>query len=289
MALILAEAIRRVGSESQKQDLLGCVAAGGQLAGAISEPDAGSDVGALRTFARRDDGSWVINGTKTWCSFAHHASHLMVLCRTGEGASGHGGLSTIIVPTDASGLTISPILTLGGRDVNELHFDDCRVPIDALLGKEGEGWVQVMAGFNYERVLLSALALGLAQRTFDDALAFVKERRQFGRPVGSFQSMQHRFAELATALEQARLLVRHVARLVDEEPDKLLPREASMAKLATTELAKRCAMEGIQAMGACGYAAEYPMERHLRTAVATTIFGGTSEIQKNTIAKTLGL
>jgi isovaleryl-CoA dehydrogenase len=289
VALIVAEGIRRDGSESQKEDLLNRVAAGGQLSGAVSEPEAGSDVAALRTAARRDGDAWVINGTKTWCSFAHHASHVMVLCRTREGSTGHEGLSSIVVPADAPGLAISPISTLGGHDVNELHFADCTVPADALLGTEGEGWTQVMAGFNYERVLLGALALGLAQRAFDDALAFVKERRQFGRPVGSFQSMQHRFADLATALEQARLLVRQVARLVDEQPDRLLPREASMVKLATTELAKRCALEGVQAMGACGYATEYPMERHLRTAVATTIFGGTSEIQKNTIAKTLGL
>jgi alkylation response protein AidB-like acyl-CoA dehydrogenase len=163
------------------------------------------------------------------------------------------------------------------------------VPGDALLGQEGGGWIQLMAGLNYERTILAASALGLAQRAFDDALAYAKERRQFGRPIGSFQALSHKFAELATELAQVRLLVRWVARLTDEDPSRMLPQEASMAKLAATELAKRCALEGVQIMGGYGYATEYPMERHLRSAVVTTIYGGTSEIQKNIIAKTLGL
>jgi alkylation response protein AidB-like acyl-CoA dehydrogenase len=164
-----------------------------------------------------------------------------------------------------------------------------RVPESALLGVEGNGWTQLMAGLNNERVILAASALGLAQRTFDDALAYAKERKQFGRPVGTFQALQHKFADMATDIAQARLLVRFVARLTDEDPTRMLPQEASMAKLAATELAKRCALEGMQIMGGYGYAKEYPMERHLRSAVVTTIYGGTSEIQRNIIAKTLGL
>ncbi len=146
-----------------------------------------------------------------------------------------------------------------------------------------------MAGLNNERVILGAQALGLAQRAFDDALAYAKERVQFGRPIGSFQAIQHKFADLATDLAQARLLVRWVARMADADPDRVLAQEASMVKLATTELSKRCALEGMQIMGGYGYATEYPMERHLRGAVVGTIFGGTSEIQRNIIAKTLGL
>jgi alkylation response protein AidB-like acyl-CoA dehydrogenase len=146
-----------------------------------------------------------------------------------------------------------------------------------------------MAGLNNERVILGASALGLAQRAFDDALAYAKERRQFGRPIGTFQAIQHKFAELATDIAQARLLVRFVARMTDEDPRRMLPQEASMVKLACTELAKRTTLEGVQIMGGYGYATEYPMERYLRAAVVTTIYGGTSEIQKNIIAKTLGL
>jgi isovaleryl-CoA dehydrogenase len=289
VTLICVGALNRFGTEEQKRELLGRVAKGGTLAIAMSEPEAGSDVAALTTRARRDDGEWVLDGTKMWCSFAHKASHVLIVCRTGEGSERHEGMSMVWVPRDAERFTITPIKTLGGEETNELHLDGVRVPEEALLGAEGNGWLQLMAGLNNERVILAALALGLGQRAFDDALAYSKERRQFGRPIGTFQAIQHRFAGLATDLTQARLLVRWVAQLTDEDPGRMLPQEASMAKLAATELAKRCALEGLQIMGGYGYATEYPMERHLRSAVVTTIYGGTSEIQRNIIAKTLGL
>jgi isovaleryl-CoA dehydrogenase len=289
VTLIVTGALNRFGTEEQKRDLLGRVARGGSLAIAMSEPEAGSDVAALKTRARRDNGEWVLDGSKMWCSFAHKASHVLIVCRTGDSDDRHEGMSMVFVPREAEGFTVTPIETLGGEDTNELHLDGVRVPEDALLGTEGNGWTQLMAGLNNERVILAASALGLAQRAFDDALAYAKERRQFGRPVGSFQAIQHKFADLATGLEQVRLLVRWVAAMTDEDPKRMLPREASMAKLAATELAKRCALEGMQIMGGYGYATEYPMERHLRSAVVTTIYGGTSEIQRNIIAKTLGL
>ena len=300
VTLIVVGALNRFGTDEQKRDLLGRVAQGGVLAIAMSEPDSGSDVASLKCKARLEDGEWVLSGAKMWCSYAHKASHILIVCRTGEGLQGdpsgatprrdkHEGLSMIFVPRDAAGLTVTPIKTMGGEETNELHLDDVRVPEDALLGGEGSGWIQLMAGLNKERVILAAQALGLGQRAFDDALAYVKERKQFGRPIGSFQAQQHRFADLATGLTQVRLLVRHVAQLTDEDPARMLPKEASMAKLAATELAKKCALEGMQSMGGYGYATEYPMEQYLRAAVVTTIFGGTSEIQKNIIAKTLGL
>jgi alkylation response protein AidB-like acyl-CoA dehydrogenase len=289
VTLIVVGALNRFGTEEQKRDLLGRVAEGGGLAIAMSEPESGSDVASLKTSARRDNGEWVVSGSKMWCSFAHKASHVLVVCRTQKGDSPHEGMSMILVPRDAEGFKITPIPTLGGEETNELYFDEVRVPEDALLGTEGNGWTQLMAGLNNERVILAATALGLAQRTFDDALAYAKERKQFGRPIGTFQAIQHKFADLATDLAQARLLVRHVARLTDQEPGRMLPQEASMVKLACTELAKRTALEGMQIMGGYGYASEYPMERYLRAAVVTTIYGGTSEIQKNIIAKTLGL
>jgi isovaleryl-CoA dehydrogenase len=289
VTLIVVGALNRFGTEEQKRDLLARVAKGGALAIAMSEPEAGSDVAALKTRARRENGGWTIDGAKMWCSFAHKASHVLIVCRSGEGSERHEGLSMLLVPRDAEGFTMTPIPTLGGEETNELHLDGVHVGAEALLGGEGAGWTQLMAGLNNERVILAASALGLAQRAFDDALAYAKERRQFGRPIGSFQAIQHKFAELATSLAQVRLLVREVARLTDEDPGRMLPQEASMAKLAATELAKRCALEGMQIMGGYGYATEYPMERHLRAAVVTTIYGGTSEIQKNIIAKTLGL
>jgi isovaleryl-CoA dehydrogenase len=289
VTLIVTGALNRFGTEEQKGDLLGRVAKGGALAIAMSEPEAGSDVAALKTRARRENGEWVLDGSKMWCSFAHKASHVLIVCRTGEAEDRHQGMSMVFVPREAEGFTVTPIETLGGEDTNELHLDGVRVPEDALLGTEGNGWTQLMAGLNNERVILAASALGLAQRAFDDALAYAKERRQFGRPVGSFQAIQHKFADLATELAQVRLLVRWVAAMTDEDPGRMLPQEASMAKLAATELAKRTALEGMQVMGGYGYATEYPMEGYLRSAVVTTIYGGTSEIQRNIIAKTLGL
>jgi isovaleryl-CoA dehydrogenase len=288
VTLIVVGALNRFGSEEQKGELFNRVVQGGTLAIAMSEPDAGSDVASLKTRARREDGEYVLHGAKMWCSYAHKASHILIVCRTGPGER-HEDMAMILVPRDTPGLTLTPIPTLGGEETSEIHLDGARVPADALVGREGEGWTQLMAGLNYERTILAATALGLAQRTFEDALAYAKERRQFGRPVGSFQALSHRFAELATEIAQARLLVRWVASLTDEDPGRMLPREASMAKLAATELAKRCALEGMQAMGGYGYATEYPMEGYLRSAVVGTIYGGTSEIQKNIIARTLGL
>jgi isovaleryl-CoA dehydrogenase len=288
VTLIVVGALNRFGTEEQKRDLLGRVVKGGTLAIAMSEPEAGSDVANLKTRARRDDGHWVLDGAKMWCSYAHKASHTLIVCRTGEGDR-HDDLSMILVPREAEGFTITPIKTMGGEETNELHLDGVHVPEDALLGTEGGGWTQLMAGLNYERTILAASALGIAQRSFDDALSYAKERKQFGRPIGSFQVLSHKFAEMATEIAKTRLLVRWVARLTDEDPSRMLPQEASMAKLAATELAKRCALEGVQIAGGYGYATEYPMEGHLRSAVVTTIYGGTSEIQKNIIAKTLGL
>jgi len=289
VTLIVASALERFGTEDQKRRLLGHVAEGGALAIAMSEPEAGSDVGALSTRAERSNGEWVLDGTKMWCSYAHKAREILIVCRTERGEDKHEGLSMIFVPREAKGLTVTPIDTLGGKETNELHLEDCRVDEEALLGEPGGGWTQLMAGLNRERVILAASALGLAQRAFDEALAYAKERKQFGRPIGSFQATQHKLADLATELLQARLLVRSVARMTDSHPERMLPREASMAKLACTELAKRSALEGLQIMGGYGYATEYPMERYLRSAVVMTVFGGTSEIQKNIIAKTLGL
>jgi alkylation response protein AidB-like acyl-CoA dehydrogenase len=288
VTLIVVGALNRFGSEVQKRDLFSRVVQGGTLAIAMSEPEAGSDVANLKTRARREEGRYVLDGAKMWCSYAHKASHILIVCRTGPGER-HEDMSMVLVPRDAEGMTITPIPTLGGEETNELHLAGVNVPEEALLGGEGGGWNQLMAGLNYERTILAATSLGLAQRAFDDALAYAKVRRQFGRPIGSFQAISHKFAELATEIAQVRLLVRWVASLTDEDPGRMLPQEASMAKLAATELAKRCALEGVQIMGGYGYATEYPMERYLRSAVVGTIYGGTSEIQKNIIAKTLGL
>ena len=168
VTLIVVGALNKFGSDEQKQEHLGHVARGGVLAIAMSEPDSGSDVASLKCRARLEDGEWVLNGAKMWCSYAHRASHTLIVCRTEEGSERHEGLSMILVPHDAEGYTITPIQTMGGEETNELHFDNVRVPESALLGTAGNGWTQLMAGLNNERVILAASALGLAQRSFDE-------------------------------------------------------------------------------------------------------------------------
>src|SRR5437764_9172288 len=287
--MIVAGAYQRFGSAEQKQDILAGIVDGLLQSIAMSEPEAGSDVGNLSCRAERSNGGYVVNGQKTWITGAHEADHILLVCRTNRGQNKHEGLSMISVPAGSDGLEVRGIETMGGREVNDVFFTDCHVPAERLLGQEDEAWMQLMAGLNHERLIIAAQLLGVAQRAFDDALAYVKERKQFGRPIGSFQALRHRLADLATEIETARLLVYDVAAETDANPGQLLPREASMAKLKATETAKRAALEGMQMMGGYGYATEYDMEHHVRRALVTTIFGGTNEIQREIIGKTFGL
>ena len=287
--LIVAGAYERFGTDEQKRAMLGGIAGGAVEAIAMSEPGAGSDVGALTCKATRRDGGFVVEGQKTWCSNAHLSDHVLLVARTSSEGSKHEGMTMLEVPTDAEGLEIRPIPTMGGEETNDLFFTDCFVPEEQVLGRVDQGWIQLMAGLNVERLILGAIMLGVGQRAFDDALAYVKEREQFGRPVGSFQALSHRIADLSTELAATRLLVYDVAATVDADPSRMLPREASMAKLKATEVAKRVALEGMQMMGGYGYATEYDMEAHVRTTLVSTIYGGTSEIQREIIAKTYGL
>jgi isovaleryl-CoA dehydrogenase len=289
VSMITAGAVRRFGSEQQKQEILGGVVRGQVEAIAMSEPEAGSDVGNLSCRAERSDGTYVINGQKTWITGAQAAEHILLVCRTTRSEDKHDGLSMISVPAGVEGLEVRPIETMGGEEVNDVFFTDCQVPAERLIGEQDRGWRQLMAGLNHERLIIAAQALGMAQRAFDDALAYVKERKQFGRPIGSFQALKHRLADLATEIEATRLLVYDVAARSDANPEVTLPREASMAKLKATETAKRATLEGMQMMGGYGYATEYDMEGQVRTALVTTIYGGTSEIQREIISRTLGL
>lgn len=287
--IITAEAIKKFGSEAQKQELLGGMIRGDVLAISMSEPGAGSDVGGLTCKATKTEDGWVVDGQKTWCSNAHIASHILLVARTSTEGGKHDGLTMLVVPTDAEGLEIHGIETMGGKEVNDLYFTNCRLPFDGVVGTEGQGWRQLMAGLNLERMILAGLMLGLGRRAFDDTLAYVKEREQFGRPVGSFQAMRHRIADNATELAATKLLVYDTARTIDANPTALFPKEASMAKLKATELAKHLSLEGMQMLGGYGYATEYGMERLLRQSVVSTVYGGTSEIQRDIIGKTLGL
>jgi len=287
--LIVAGATQRFGTAEQKAEILGGIARGSVEAIAMTEPEAGSDVGSLQTSATRVNGGYVLNGQKVFCSNAHIADHVLIVARTTKTDDKHQGLTMIWLPREAPGMEMKPIETLGGHETNHLYLTDCEAPADAVLGEVDQAWTQLMAGLNVERLILAATMLGVARRAFDDALAYVKERRQFGRPIGSFQALQHRLADLATDLEAARLMTHWVATKTDEDPGRMLPREASMVKLFVTETTKRVTLEGMQMMGGYGYSSEYDMERLVRTALVSTIYGGTSEIQRNIIAKTLGL
>jgi alkylation response protein AidB-like acyl-CoA dehydrogenase len=287
--LIVAGAVGRFGTKEQKDRILGNIAKGSVESIAMTEPESGSDVGSLTTKADRSNGGFVINGQKVFISNARISDHVLVVCRTTKGKDKHSGLSMIFVPVGNDGMEMTPIDTMGGRETNTVYFNDCEVPADNVLGEVDHGWTQLMAGLNVERLILSAIQLGVAERAFDDALAYVKERKQFGRPIGSFQALQHRLADLATELEAGKLMTYWVASMVDEDQDRMLPKEASMVKLYVTELAKRVTLEGMQMMGGYGYSSEYDMERLVRTTLVSTIYGGTSEIQRTIIAKTLGL
>ncbi|MFY9264009.1 MAG: acyl-CoA dehydrogenase family protein [Solirubrobacterales bacterium] len=287
---IVQGAYERFGTEEQKQKILGGINNGNVEAIVMSEPGAGSDVGALICKAEKVDGGYRLNGQKTWCSNAQISANILVIARTASGENKHEGISMISVPAGTEGMEIHPIPTLAGpHEVNDVFLTDCFVPDDALLGEEGGGWTQLMAGLNKERMILSGMYLGIAQRAFDDTLAYVKERKQFGRPIGSFQALKHRIADMATELECLRLLIYDIAAQIDEDPDRVFAREASMAKLKSTEVAKAISLEGMQMMGGYGYALEYDMEKHVRAGLVGTIFAGTSEIQREIIGATLGL
>lgn len=286
---IVGAAIERFGSPAQRRAVIGDIVAGASASIAMSEPGAGSDVAALACRAERVDGGWRVNGQKTWISNGPWAAHTLLVARTDASGRKHDGLTMLHVPAGTPGVEIRAIETMGGREQADVFLTDVLLPEDAVVGEVGGGWRQLMAGLNTERLILAALMLGRARRAFDDALAYVRQREQFGRPIGSFQVLKHRLADHATELECCALLVYDVARRVDADPQAMLSKESSMVKLKVTEVARAVALDGMQMMGGYGYATEYDMERHVRDTVVSTIYGGTSEVQREIIGSALGL
>jgi butyryl-CoA dehydrogenase len=282
---------KRFASEDQKKLALGAICSGLVMSISISEPGAGSDAAAISCKAEKVDGGWRITGQKTWCSDAQFATAILAVVRTSRGVRPHDGLTMVEVPANAEGLVIRPISTMGGSEVNDLFFTDVFVPESAVVGTEGNAWKQVMAGLNGERLVCAAQGLGMAQRTFDDLLAYVREREQFGAPIGSFQALRHRIADLAIEIEAARALtyasVYNIEHKIGTAEDWV--RATSMCKVKVTETAKRVALEGVQMMGGYGYSTEFDMERHLRMSIAPTIYAGTNEIQRDITSSTFGL
>ncbi len=288
----VAGCYERFGSEEQKKGALGAISEGEVFSISISEPEAGSDVSNVSCKAVSDsNGSYLINGQKTWCTAAHVAGRFLVLARTSREDNPHDGLTLIEVPSDAEGVEVREIETMAGREVNDIFLTDVEVPAENVVGEVGQGFKQIMGGLDGERLIGAAVGLGMAERALDDALNYVKERKQFGKPIGSFQVLRHRIADLATEIECVRLLTYDVAKRVEEGNGGRaeLTRLTSMAKLKSTETAKRAALEGMQMMGGYGYAAEYEMEHHLRVALPTTIYAGTNEIQREIISGSYGL
>lgn len=283
--------ILRKASEEQKLYWLGRLLAGEvRMAISISEQEAGSDVGAMRTTAHRDGEHWVINGHKLWSTGAGAKNAVInTYVKTDPKASARKGLSLFLVDNDTPGLTVRKLDMLGRRCVGtyELIFDNVRVPADRLIGGENNGWDCMLSGLQAERVCSAAGNCGAAQAVVDLALEYAKERKQFGHPIGSFQAIAHMLADMQTEVEAARALTMRAAWMVDSGQDAL--REISMAKLLSSETYAKVANLGVQILGAYGCSMEFDMQRHFRDARSATIAAGTSQIQRNLIANLMGL
>jgi butyryl-CoA dehydrogenase len=276
------------GSEEQKQRFLPGVASGqGKLTAlALTEPDAGSDLkGGVRTRAERQDQEWVINGAKMWCTNASIADYIVTLVRTDPRGGSHS-LSLIVIPTDSNGLHIGPAekkMGLKGSPTHAVTYQDVRVPMENLIGEEGQGLTYTLSVLDGGRIGIGALSVGLAQAAFEEAVRYAKERETFGQPLANHQAIQWMLAEAATEIQTARLMVYYSAWL--KSLGRPYNKEAAMAKMFATEMAERVCRNAIQIHGGYGYSREYPVERIYRDARLMTIGEGTSEIQRLVIAR----
>jgi alkylation response protein AidB-like acyl-CoA dehydrogenase len=281
----------RKASEEQKRYWLPKLIKGEiKISISMSEPDAGSDIGAMRTNAMRDGNQWVINGQKIWASMAGAKNNVISLyVKTDPKVHYRQGMSLFLVDNDTPGLTLRKLDMLGRRATGtyELIFDNVRVPPDRLVGGENKGWDVVMSGLQVERAASCAGNVGAAQGVVDLALQYAKDRKQFGRPIGTNQAMAHMLADMQTEVEAARTLMWRAAWLVSTGQDAL--REITMAKLFTSEVYVKIANQGMQVLGGFGYCEEFDMSRLYRDARAATIAAGTSQIQRNLIANLMGL
>jgi alkylation response protein AidB-like acyl-CoA dehydrogenase len=265
----------------------------GEFLGAfsLSEPNAGSDVANISCRARRDGDHWVINGSKYWCTFADGADFIMVMVRTGEvvdPARKHVGISAFLIEKPRGelppGVHGNPIPKIGyfGWRTYELAFDNCRVPHSCMVGEEGKAFYMVSQGLEKARAHTAARSIGLARGALEDAIAYAKQREQFGRPIGEFQAIRFKIAQMATEIEAARQLMYFVCDAIDS--GRRCDQEAAMAKLFASEMSERVASESLQIHGGAGFTKLYAVERHWRDARLTKIFEGTSEIQQRIIS-----
>ncbi|WP_247000052.1 acyl-CoA dehydrogenase family protein [Halosolutus gelatinilyticus] len=284
------EAILRFGTEDQKERFLEPVAMGEKISGAaISEPDTGSDVSSVSTRAEKDGDEWVINGNKMWITNGSVGDFFVVLCKTNPDAQGrYNGFSQIVVESDRDGFSAEKItgkLGIRASDTAELIFDDVRVPEENLIGTEDAAFMQQMQFFDETRTAVAAQGVGIAKGATRAALEYAQDREQFGKSISEFQAIQHKLAEMATQTEAARNLTYKAAWNVDEEND--ITKLASMAKEFASRVAVEVADEAVQIHGGAGYVNDFPVERLYRDAKITQIYEGTTEIQKNIIAREL--
>jgi alkylation response protein AidB-like acyl-CoA dehydrogenase len=283
--------ILRKASEEQKRHWLPKLLSGEvRMAISISEPEAGSDVGAMRTTARRDGDHWIIDGQKLWSSGAGGRNAVInAYVKTDAKAHYRQGTSLFLVDNTTPGVELRKLDMLGRRCTGtyEIFFNGARVPDDRIIGGENRGWDCLMSGLQVERVCSAAGNCGAAQATVDLALAYAKERKQFGRPIGSFQAIAHMLADMQTEVEAARTLMWRAAWMVASGQDAL--KEISMAKLLSSETYAKVTNLGMQILGAYGYTMEFDMQRHFRDSRASTIAAGTSQMQRNLIANLMGL
>jgi len=282
--------IFKFGTEEQKQRWLPAGIAGEKIGAlGITEPGAGSDVASLTTTAVRHGDTYVVNGAKTFITNGVRADFLVCACKTSE-AGGHGGISFLVLEREMPGYEVSRKLEKMGwhsSDTGEISFTDVEVPAENLLGEENGGFKLIMANFAWERLLMAIGAVGAMQRLIETTVAYALDREAFGRPIGKFQAIRHQVAEMATQAETCRALTYNALRLFHEGQDCI--QEVSMAKLLTQRAVLEIADQSLQIHGGYGYMREYGIERAVRDARLGPIGGGTDEIMKEIIGKTMGL
>ena len=289
---IVVPYIHTFGTEAQKQRWLpGCASGELVTAVAMTEPDTGSDLAAIRTRAVKDGDTWVINGSKTFISNGHLSDLIVVAARTGgPDVNPHAALSLFVVMADNPGFKRGRRLKkmgLHAQDTAEMHFEDCRVPADHLLGIEGQGFLMLMQKLQQERLVLGVSCQAAAEVVLEDAIAYCRERKAFGRPILKFQNTQFKLVECATEVEVGRAFIDKV--VAGHVAGEYLVKECSMAKLWHSEMLQRVCDTCLQMYGGYGYMMEYPISRAFVDARVQRIYAGTNEIMKVIIAKQMGL
>lgn len=284
-----AMSVLTYGSEEQKERLLPEIAAGRLLiALALTEPGAGSDAAGITTRAIPAQGGWLLQGRKAWISDAEGADRLLVAARQ-PGSTGAKGISLFLVPPRSPGVSMTPLLKVGNNCMPsfDIGFDEVFVPHDALIGVEGEGFANLMSTLHYSRASMSATVTGCAQAAVDAALAHARERIQFGRPIGKFQAIRFRLADMQMRVDQARLVMQHLAWLISQGEE--CGRQAAQAKVIATEALQYVTHHGMQILASAAYSSESDMQRFWRDSRLYTFGEGSNEIQRELIARKLGL